>query len=790
MISIANCLKTNNAETYSVNDLQEQLLNAYKPSKKGFGGKGLNLYEYMELNNKIIKLYFDFDKYITEEEYEDDEDIEDMFKDTILQTLVHLFDVNEDDFAISCDNRPVDNGKYKLSYHFILNRKINNNDLYKYKDKLSELLKLNDIVLDTSVYKTGKQKFRTVMSKKHTSDGGIEKNSLLRPLNFKKDIRRHLLQYVEDVEDFDITIIDKFLKNNVSEEEKKIINFKCSQTIEDTIQNYDIYQTYDYNTCKHHLIKKPFNCPFAKREHKNNHCYLIQNENSLLLKCHSEQCKGKTLVLFKNVNKDTIEFDRDVFNSIIIQDNEEDNYTEKRKYFEKYYVYLRDVNQIYRIQNIYNRKFDYFERDIVPVDKQGLYDLKYQYITQDKKGENVIKSDKFINKYMEDNKRKEIFNIQFNPETVKMDRYYNLFQGFNYENVLNLNDEITEKDYEELQWFLNYIKEYICDNDEKTFVYFISHFSSIIQNPSFLNHIIMLFYSSKQRTGKSNFTKFLSRIFGMAYCYFGSFRQIFEAPHTKAHLGTFLNIIEEIDFNKSSKLENELKDYSQRETAVFNPKGKSELKVNTYVRYIGTSNNSNALKITDEDQRIVVLEFKKLDSKEQVDRLERFYENKKSIYMFGEYLKNYEIPFKKRNDWIINRPETEAYKQMVFNDSIKTFLLELYNCDDFFVENNHILTYYNSCMKKNILRIPMKKLYEDYTAYCSDINKKGYGYDNFKKNILTRYTNSIEKKKNNTYVFNINLMKLKDDMKISSPFVNNIERVIKEQNECDSEDEE
>lgn len=789
MISYCNSLKTSQPQQIELNELESQLLKSYKPSKKGYGGKGLSLYEYINLDNKEVKIYFDFDKYITEEEYED-EDYIDNFYENILTHLSYLFDVSEDEFAISCDNRPISEDKYKLSYHFILNRKINSNTLCSLKDKLYQLLKLNDIELDISVYKTTKQKFRTIMSKKHETTGSIEKNSLLKPINYKNDLKRHLLQYVEGVEDFNTSIIDMYLQNNVKEEDKKIINSKCSSSMEDIINQYDIIDTTTKDSVIYHRIRKPFNCPFVNRDHKNNNQYIIQTENTLFFKCQDEECKNKTKVLYKKINKNTIEFDRDVFNSFVLSEDQDSNYNEKREYFEKYYIYIRDQNQMYRIQNIYNKKYDYFEREILPVEKQGLMDLKFQCREEDKNGEMKIKRKKFINQYMEDNKRKEIFNIQFNPDQINMDKYYNLFQGFNYTNILNEEDEITEEDYKELKWYLEYLKVYVCDNDEKTFQYFISHFASIIQNPSFLNHIVMLFYSSKQRTGKSNYTKFLSRVLGMSYCYFGSFRQIFESPHTKAHVGTFINIIEEIDFNKSSKLENELKDYSQRETAIYNPKGKTEIKLNTCVRYFGTSNNSNALKITDEDQRIVVLEFKKLDTKEQVNRLERFYENKKSIYMFGEYLSNYEIPFKKRNDWILNRPMTPSYKQMIFNDSIKSFFLELYNFNDFFIEDEFLSNYYINNMTKNKVKIPIKKLYEHYTMYCSDCNKKPYGYDNFKKNIETRYKNSIIKKKSSVFKYFINLKVLCEDLKINGKFVNNIKEYQNDTNKNDTEIEE
>ena len=35
-------------------------------------------------------------------------------------------------------------------------------------------------------------------------------------------------------------------------------------------------------------------CPFAQRQHKSNHCYVIVNETGAYIKCHDEDCKGKS----------------------------------------------------------------------------------------------------------------------------------------------------------------------------------------------------------------------------------------------------------------------------------------------------------------------------------------------------------------------------------------------------------------------------------------------------------------------------------------------------------------
>ena len=764
-------------------ELDTILRKKYNEKKK----RGLTLYEYInfEENNLQFKMYFDFDKKITAEQADDNhgdyfDEID--YIDEIVDVIRNLFNIEDlDDISVSEDNREIPMDKkgnsFKLSYHVIVNRKITTTYLHQILPKMKKLFKQLNIEFDNSVYSKGLQKFRIVMCKK---DG--DKKSLLKAETNADDLSKHLIQYIDEVEDIDCDYIDKQFKILLSEEDMKTIEYNNKGTIEDIIKTFDIVSEKKSNDCILYNIDTI--CPFVNRKHSNNHNYLIRFDNTLLLKCHSDNCCNKVKVLYKNVDTNTIEFDDKVFKSFDIEGDEKDNYIQKRTYFEKYYKYFKDTNTMYRIKNTYNRQFDYYERDICVIDKNGLMDLYYQV----KDGEET-KNKQFIKKYMLDPNKSFIFNIVFDPNNKDNSKYYNLFDGFNYENILNLDDEITKEDEEDFKFFLNYIKKYICEDNDNWFKYFIGHFALIIQQPTFLNHIIFLFYSSKQRTGKSNFTKFLGRVFGLKYCYFGSFKQIFDNPHSTAHLGTFLNIIEEINFSTSAKCEDQIKDYSQRECGIYNPKGKTEIKVNTFVRFIGTSNNSNALRITSEDQRFVVWEFEKIANKKIVDRLETIYQNKKMIFMFGEYLRTYKLPYQKRNDWILNRPITPAYKLMIFNDSIKTFMKDLYYGEDFFEDDEFILNhlYASFLKKKDTIRIPTNKLYEYYTEYCQKSGLKPFASSNFKKSLVTRFESIVVKRSNGTKFF-IDFKLLKDDLDIEEEFINHIKTKTESKEEDSDED--
>ena len=81
----------------------------------------------------------------------------------------------------------------------------------------------------------------------------------------------------------------------------------------------------------------------------------------------------------------------------------------------------------------------------------------------------------------------------------------------------------------------------------------MSLLASIIQEPSFLNHIIAVFYSKKQGTGKSSFLKFFNSVIGSIYGYIGDFNQICD-KHSSAQYQKLVNVIEEIDFLQSKIL--------------------------------------------------------------------------------------------------------------------------------------------------------------------------------------------------------------------------------------------
>lgn len=737
----------------NINELYDKLIDEYDEEDK----KGLNYYEFFDMVNNNFKPHYDFDLSI---DFNKKDDINlDNIKKNILSTLNKITNSKDKDYSIIEDHRPYKNNKYKYSIHFInYKNKTNFKNMKKLIKIVNYYLNPFDIKLDSSIYRTGLSKFRLPYTKK---DGDNE--SLAKPLNntSKSKFKNHIVQYVKNIKN-ELKINPDILKDFNE-------NFILSK--KEVLEEYTITKTKIKGNFKFHYIKERI-CPFIGREHKSNNLYIVEVNGNLILKCFDELCNNKSKMLFKQENNNNKNFDKYKFNSFKIGSNES-NYNKKREYFELFYKYFRDNDVLYRVENDYNNEIGYYECNLIEIKKNGLKDLKYQKRIINKKGEEVIKNFNFIKTYTEDDQtRKEYFKLAFKPNSNNdnNDKIYNLFDGFNYVNMLNVHDEITEQDKKDLEFLLDFIKNNVCDGRNDYYDYFISHFATIIQTPGFLTHMILILYSNEGGTGKSNFFKFIGKIIGDKYSYYGSMEQIIES-HSTAHLGRLINIIEEMKNKKLTSYYEDLKDYSQRDKAPYNPKGQKQYSVKCCVRYFMTTNE--ILKIPRKDRRLFVYEFKKLKNKKDIRRIDDIYENKKIYFLFGEYLKNYKIKIKKRYEWIENKPMTPPYKLFLSNNSIDYFLRSFYLINENIYDNFEELRSFLYKTNNNLMRIKKNKFYDYYKDFCKNMGMNKKQKQNFYKEINNEYNNIFEEKIiKGIYTYKINLELLNDHLDIENKFIN------------------
>ena len=309
---------------------------------------------------------------------------------------------------------------------------------------------------------------------------------------------------------------------------------------------------------------------------------------------------------------------------------------------------------------------------------------------------------------MEKSTTKYIMNIIFNPNEKEVEgEQYNIFKGFGYEYI---ETNITDKHKEIFQEFLGYILKSICENNKKSYHYLMSFIANILQNPSFKPHICPIFYSKEKGTGKSSFSNLIRKVLGNQFSYAGNIREIVEKHSTSSHF-KFLNVIEELDKKMAMTTYENLKDKIQKEKTNINKKNKDIQEYNDYTRYIICLNDFNSLQLDRDNRRFVVYNFKKVNGKTE-DLINEIYENNPQPYikLFGEYLKNYNITFNQRGEWMKNRIQSKSYNLFLRKSSIEDWLVDLFknNCYDFKYPHTISKTY------KNIMRMKKTDLYLFY----------------------------------------------------------------------------
>ena len=138
-----------------------------------------------------------------------------------------------------------------------------------------------------------------------------------------------------------------------------------------------------------------------------------------------------------------------------------------------------------------------------------------------------------------------------------------------------------------------------------------------------------------------------------------------------------------------------MKNYSQRTHGILNEKGLSLRKIDTFTRYIITTNNYKSIPIEKGNRRYCVFSVRKCFDNKLINKVSKLFKNKKMIYMFGKMLKNFNFSFNPLdlNDWKNNIPITEIYKLMITKDTIdlmfeKILSFDIYTLNSLYADTN------------------------------------------------------------------------------------------------------
>lgn len=741
--------------------------------------RGLTFYEYFNADNFDVKPRLDIDKklynmfhprtgqnIVVSEDMQDPAVLEEYVKtvlNNIYTILKSLFpDFEKEDYAIAKDCRWMRDKNevpyYKISYHVVLwKKKVNSKIFKKYIESNLDKFRAFELqdAIDLSIYKGGLTKWRIPMCKKYDVDQNKD-NSLLVPLNNidYEDFHKHIITYTVNCEELELVIENDTESINTEEDISYNTDAKdFISRIEDNNKEIDAIKkkyTYigvpKYENSIEYIDVLEYECG---QDHNNNHNYLIHDTNraTLKIKCHSTKCSNFSKILYQPKNNYN-DFNVNYFNNIPILEDKEDNYNHCKEYFEHFFKFMRDSNSFYRIDNTYDKRLKYFDRKVKPVKIEGYTDLLYK-----KKIDGEIKPEKFIEKYKNDPNKKSYFDLTFEPYSKEHDNEpiednnFNLFNGFNYETILTYDEkqEIDETKYADFKFLLEHIKEYHCSNNDQHFDFLMQFLANIIQKPQSIPQIILIFYSHSHGTGKSQFTRFIAEVIGNGLSFFGSLKQITET-HTNAHIGKLINIVEEVDKYSTRTYENIIKDYSQRSYAPYNEKNKQIIQIKTFVRYFFTTNHIDGVHFDNEDRRYCLYTFEKIYDKNHIDRIQNILKDNVIKYLFGCYLSKYEIKYHNPNHWNENRYKTPEYYNMMVEDSLKSFIKQIYFGEYINIDEEDSKDLKLDEEEKQCLFIHPNRFKTLFQEFCNDNGERKPKMMDVYKKMSTTYKEFIDSK--------------------------------------------
>jgi len=278
--------------------------------------------------------------------------------------------------------------------------------------------------------------------------------------------------------------------------------------------------------------------------------------------------------------------------------------------------------------------------------KDAYLHLTYEGINK-KSGE--PQNQAFIEKYMKANPNmRKYTDMDTYPDSSKcpIDNY-NLWRKFDVEKITEY-----EEDPVGLKFILNHIK-ILCDHEIEVYEYVLDFLAHMFQKPHEKAGIFVLFIS-KQGTGKGLLFELLSNMLGND--------KVFETPtperdvwgsHNSRMMNSYLVNLEELRFLATKGAEGIFKNYITQPKMLINPKGKDQIEITSYHRFIGSMNPEDSnipMKTVEGDRRNLLIRC----SDETKGNTEYFNELIKLINS-----KNLQKTF---HNYLMNRPDADLFR--------------------------------------------------------------------------------------------------------------------------------
>ncbi len=410
-----------------------------------------------------------------------------------------------------------------------------------------------------------------------------------------------------------------------------------------------------------------------------------------------------------------------------------DNFNFMSEYFDRHFMFIVKCGLFTKksIEYIYENKEKYPERYYTKInlEEYTIYGLKeYVFIDDDDKEQ------MFLKKY----KSKKFNKIIFDPDNNNAANF-NLFDGFGYKMI---DCEITEEDKKLFNTYLDYIREYFCDNNKKMFDNFMSFLANIIQFPTVKIDQSYILYSNMKGVGKSKLGGMLRKVFGLNHTFFGDVNKILGDGFDECIEHKLMIFIDEYKSGNGSGSDKfqELKSKISADRVFINKKYKSVEEHKDYCRYIIATDSTKYIKLERNHRRFNILHVRKIDDKKLLRKI-NIINGAKSLTiakMFGEYLYDYDIKYGMYDidEWIENRVQPDCHDEFLTTSSFEDFIVKLYKKD---IDKNDY--YYDEIAhiykKDYLLRISNSKMYRiiyggegkyrmKESTFTKEINKEQY----------------------------------------------------------------
>lgn len=350
----------------------------------------------------------------------------------------------------------------------------------------------------------------------------------------------------------------------------------------------------------------------------------------------------------------------DEFKDINLLDGQQRDYETVKRVFEKTHFKVSSNKPLYvqvRGEGEYEEMVERTRKDFIDV-YENLYNYERIVKPPKKRGDEpkeVIVAERFIGKWLADPVIRTYTAINFlPPPKVCPPSVYNTWRGLRAE---RLTCEATA----DITPLINHLK-IICGQCDKATDYVLNWCAHIVQRPGELSGTALCFESGEGAGKNTIFTELLGkRILGDTF-----YRETNDptndlfAKHANAYKNTLLVNIDEAERKDLHANANRFKSLITNERQRLEKKGIDQCNINSYARYIITTNADEVLKITSKDRRFVLIKSsdEKCGDREYFKQLYELIKREDVQKTFYEYLKQRDIS---AVDWINDRPKTEAY---------------------------------------------------------------------------------------------------------------------------------